>query len=81
LTNGAVTDNGIGFASEGGGAWCESSASTISNCLIIRNAAYYSGDRVSGGILYNCIIKANRIASIHSGLTNYSWPSRNDDLH
>lgn len=44
----------------GGGAWCESTSSTISNCIISQNSADYVGGGVYGGTLVGCDIFDNR---------------------
>jgi hypothetical protein len=70
LTNGAVllgftlTNGGARFSGEnitnqnGGGAWCESSAAILSNCVLAVNSAVNGGGSYSG-TLVNCTIKAN----------------------
>jgi hypothetical protein len=48
LTNGAARlFQGSDFSEDsGGGVWCQSEAATISNCVLVRNAAGYAGGAV-----------------------------------
>ena len=60
LTNGATL--GIGDSAKersGGGVWCESPSSLVSNCVIIANFAYAVGGGGYGGGYWNCNIKSN----------------------
>ena len=43
----------------GGGAWCESAASIITNCAIAANSAASGSGGVYGGTLNNCKLTAN----------------------
>jgi hypothetical protein len=43
--------------------WCESTSSTISNCVIIGNSARAWGGGVSSGTLNNCLLASNTAAS------------------
>jgi PKD repeat protein len=50
-----------GDAWDGGGAWCESPAATISNCIISANSAN-AGGGVYGGTLQACTLAGNLAA-------------------
>jgi predicted outer membrane repeat protein len=71
LTNGATLfDQGIStnslFESCGGGAWCESTNTVISNCVICANTADLSYDVGGGavsGTLENCVLAGNAAAA------------------
>jgi hypothetical protein len=57
LTNGATRtagDNEFG----GGGVWCESTAATISNCVLVGNSAVSAGG-ARYGTLINCLLATN----------------------
>jgi hypothetical protein len=43
----------------GGGLWCESSDSIVSNCALVGNAAAFSGGGALSGTLNNCTLSAN----------------------
>ena len=43
----------------GGGVWCATARSTLTNCVLLGNSANDSGGGVSGGTLYNCVIQGN----------------------
>jgi hypothetical protein len=43
----------------GGGAWCESSSSTISNCIVTRNSCYWYGAGVYSGTVISSQISNN----------------------
>lgn len=64
LTNGAVligftlTNGATGTSDAGGGIYCQSSSATVSNCLLMGNAAYDGGGSYSG-TLNNCIVANN----------------------
>ena len=60
LTNGATRTNGNAFQEQsGGGVWCESQTSTVSNCLVTGNSAFYVGGGVYYGTLKNCMLTTN----------------------
>ncbi len=70
LTNGA-TRGAAGdpkLEQPGGGAYCESSGSVISNCVLVGNAAYLWGGGAIYGSLYDCVIQNN---SANSGGGTY----------
>ena len=50
----------------GGGVWCESTGTVISNCVFAGNTALMAGGAVYGGTLINCTI-ANNLCSMGGG--------------
>lgn len=44
----------------GGGIYCVSTQSVVSNCWVMQNAAYRDGGGVMGGTLQSCLIQSNR---------------------
>jgi len=60
LTNGATQNAGNTAQQEsGGGVWCESSTSTVSNCVLVGNSSVYEGGGVYGGTLFSCTLSGN----------------------
>jgi PKD repeat protein len=59
-----------GNAEEGGGAWCESSAS-LTNCVVTSNSASYSGGGVYGGTLNHCTL-TNNSAYVGGGASGWA---------
>jgi hypothetical protein len=59
LTNGATRSTGDWNEQLGGGVWCESDSSTLSNCIISGNAAYGYGGGDYQGTLKNCLLTGN----------------------
>ncbi len=60
LTNGATWSSGDWNIQEsGGGIWCESSSSVVSNCVFAGNSAYTSGGGINQGVLNNCTFFGN----------------------
>lgn len=57
LTGGCTRVGSYGD-NNGGGAWCETSA-TISNCVLSGNSADYCGGGTYDGTLYNCTLSNN----------------------
>ena len=57
LTKG-FTHVSSGSSSSGGGLYCDSAATTISNCTFIGNSSYCGGGTYRG-TLYNCILTGN----------------------
>jgi hypothetical protein len=62
LTHGATRSNGYGDyqrEQSGGGVWCESASTVLSNCVLTGNSAAYYGGGVSRGTLNNCTLISN----------------------
>jgi hypothetical protein len=61
LTNGATRGASGNAKTEqpGGGIYCVSSLSVISNCVLLGNTAHLGGGGVAYGSLYNCVIQNN----------------------
>lgn len=70
LINGATSSG-----ESGGGVWCQSTASVISNCFLVRNAAASDGGGAFGGTLNYCAINGNssfaRGGGIAGGTLNF----------
>jgi hypothetical protein len=60
LTNGSTVGTGD-FVTErsGGGIWCESSTSVVSNCVLVGNSANTYGAGAYQGTLNNCVLNGN----------------------
>lgn len=72
LTNGATRTSGDIFLEQsGGGVCCPSANATVSNCVIIGNAAYQYGGGVVRGTLNNVILTNN--AAAFGGGAYSSW--------
>ncbi len=66
LTNGSVrATTYLNLADLGGAAYCESTNSVLSNCVLI-NCAAYAGGGASGGTFFHCLI-TNCLAHIGGG--------------
>ena len=64
LIPGEVYDGGV---YRGGGVWCESGATIISNCIITGCYASDSGGGAEGGSFYNCTFSNNHADFSESG--------------
>jgi hypothetical protein len=89
LTKGAtLLDDDSGTLDEadrvlsGGGLWCESTNSSISNCVLIANTAQglFYGGGARGGTLNNCLITSNSAGfggGAYSNVLNYCLLTHN----
>lgn len=60
LTNGGCSTTGNLYTDlSGGGVWCSSTDSVISNCVLVGNSAVNGGGAAYGGTLSNCTLTAN----------------------
>jgi len=60
LTNGATRPYpGTEPGQTGGGVYCASASATVSNCVLIGNAAGFEGGGAGGSTLVNCVITGN----------------------
>ncbi|MEJ0089178.1 MAG: choice-of-anchor Q domain-containing protein [Limisphaerales bacterium] len=61
LKNGAVISSANNPTNQdcGGGVWCESVSTTVSNCVLTYNLAYKNGGAAYQGTFNNCIISNN----------------------
>ena len=59
LTNGATQNKGSSEEEYGGGVWCESNQTVITNCALSGNAAYRFGGGADKGTLNNCTLQGN----------------------
>ncbi len=68
LTNGATRATGnLTQEASGGGAWCGSAGTKLSNCVLIANSAYYHGGGVNSGTLNNCTLVGNIVGADGGG--------------
>lgn len=59
LTNGATLSSGAENSTNGGGAYCESSQASVSNCIIVNNVASEYGGGVYSGTIFNSTLSGN----------------------
>jgi hypothetical protein len=60
LTNGATRNIGDSLHEwNGGGAWCESSSATLSNCVVAGNSAYNNAGGIWSGTVMNSLVVSN----------------------
>ncbi len=71
LTNGATRDSAGDFINEqyGGGVLCSSASASLSNCILVANAAYYGGGGASSGNFNNCTFIRNNASQSSGGAT------------
>jgi hypothetical protein len=62
LTNGATLSEGSTADLGGGGVWCDSQTTVISNCVLAGNSAVFGGG-AAGGSLKNCTLSRNLASS------------------
>jgi len=68
LTNGATQTNGdIAYQQSGGGVWCESPNSLLTNCIVIGNSAFISGGGAYSGAFNNCGFVGNSAVIFYGG--------------
>jgi hypothetical protein len=74
LTHGATGIVGYyEYELSGGGLWCESSAATVSDCVITGNAARYRGGGARSGTLEKCTVNDNAASQgggVYYGMLN-----------
>jgi hypothetical protein len=74
LSGGATRTKGLQYQEWcGGGLWCESGSSVVSNCVLTGNAAYDDGGGAYGGTLYHCELRGNTASA--GGGASGGWPS------
>lgn len=59
-TAASVSPGGLLDATDGGGAWCQTTNALITNCVLTGNSATGNGGGVEGGRLSNCRLIGNR---------------------
>ncbi len=75
LTQGGTRNLPGGPEGMGGGAWCEGTNSTISNCVFAANSAANGGGGVENGTLTGCILSNN--ASVLNYVDGYGGGAAN----
>jgi hypothetical protein len=59
VTNGGTRNSGSVSDVSGGGIWCDSSSTIVSNCVLAGNYATNYGGGIYSGTLYNCKLVGN----------------------
>ncbi len=60
LTNGTTRSSGDNYEERsGGGIWCESTSSTVSNCVVVNNKSSLWGGGTVSGTLISCTLTNN----------------------
>jgi hypothetical protein len=68
LSNGATRKTGdYNHEEDGGGVWCESNNSVISNCIFTANSAWDAGGGIARGTLINCLLTNNSSFNVGGG--------------
>jgi hypothetical protein len=63
LTNGATRTSGNSTQEQsGGGVLCSSTSASLSNCVVVGNAAYSYGGGIYSGSIKNCVLTRNAAA-------------------
>lgn len=71
LTNGVTLTSGDNATQEsGGGVWCESPSSLVTNCVIVRNAADEDGGGAYGGTYRACSFLENMAGGDGGGVSH-----------
>ena len=71
LTNGATRASGAADQeTSGGGVFCESSAATVTNCVLAGNSAHHQGGGAYAGTLNNCALAGNLANNYGGGAFN-----------
>ena len=64
LLDGGTLSSGNTVTNEsGGGVWCDSPSTVVSNCVFIQNGAQYYAGGAYGGTLINCLLTNNTAGS------------------
>ena len=67
ISNGCTrTDGDNDREQSGGGVWCENNG-TVSNCVVVGNAAAYAGGGAAFGVLRNCLLENNQADAYAGG--------------
>lgn len=68
LRHGSTRTNGTALTqSNGGGVWCESNDSVISNCVFVANVCNFDGGAAYRGTLVDCLLKDNSASMFNEG--------------
>src|SRR5262249_26765995 len=69
LTNGATRGSSSDYYREqtGGGVWCGSANTAVSNCVVAGSSASVAGGGAHGGTLNNCLLSGNSATGSRGG--------------